>query len=107
MERLTDLISRNISPEPGRINGPAAHPFDAAVLATGTETEPHAFEITVFNFLLERKEQLGISRLWRETSVSTDYPARRTSAAAACARLALPALSAGRPAGRTEHGPTG
>lgn len=72
MERLTDLISRDISPEPGRINSPAAHPFDAAVLATGTETEPHAFEITVFNFLLEHKEQLGISGLWRCRNVRID-----------------------------------
>jgi len=72
VEPLTDLISRDISPEPGRVNSPAAHPIDAPILAMGTETEPHAFEIAVFNFLLTHKEPLGISAVWRCRNVRID-----------------------------------
>lgn len=42
------------------------------MLATGTETEPHAFEITVFNFLLAQKEPLGINAMWRCRNVRID-----------------------------------
>jgi len=72
VESLADLISRDISPEPGRVNNPAAHPIDAPILVTGTETEPHAFEITAFNFLLAHKEPLGISAVWRCRNVRID-----------------------------------
>jgi hypothetical protein len=72
VEPLTDLISCDISPEPGRVNSPAAHPIDVPVVATGTEKEPHAYEITVFNFLLAHKEELGISLLWRCRNVRVD-----------------------------------
>jgi hypothetical protein len=72
MEPLTDLISCDISPEPGRVNSPAAHPIDVPVVAIGTEKEAHAYEITVFNFLLAHKEKLGISALWRCRNVRVD-----------------------------------
>lgn len=72
MESLADLISRDISPEPGRVNTPAAHPIDSPILATGAETEPRAFEITVFNFLLEKKDPLGVSAVWRCRNVRVD-----------------------------------
>ena len=72
MESLADLISRDISPEPGRVNSPTAHPIDAPILADGTETEPHAFEIAVFNFLLAHKEALGVKAVWRCRNVRID-----------------------------------
>src|SRR5687767_643976 len=72
MESLADLISRDISPESARVNSPAAHPIDATILATGTEKEPHAFEIAVFNFLLAHKQPLGISAVWRCRNVRID-----------------------------------
>ena len=37
MESLADLISREVSPEPGRVNSPAAHPLDAPIVAKGTD----------------------------------------------------------------------
>jgi hypothetical protein len=72
MEPLADLISRDISPEPARANSPAARPIDAPILAAGTEKEPHAFEIAVFNFLLAQKQPLGISAVWRCRNVRID-----------------------------------
>jgi hypothetical protein len=72
VEPLADLISCDIAPEPGRVNSPAAHPIDVPVVAKGTEKEPHAYEITVFNFLLAHKEELGISALWRCRNVRVD-----------------------------------
>lgn len=72
VESLADLISREISPEPGRVNSPAAHPIDAPILATGAETEPHAFEIAVMNFFLAHQKPLRISALWRCRNVRID-----------------------------------
>ena len=72
MESLADLITRDISPEPGRANTPAAHPVDRPILATGAETEPRAFEIAVFNFLLENQGPLGVSAVWRCRNVRID-----------------------------------
>jgi hypothetical protein len=64
--------SHQISPEPGRANSPAALPVDAPIVTTGSETEPRAFEIAVFNFLLTQKEPLGISAVWRCRNVRID-----------------------------------
>jgi hypothetical protein len=72
VESLTDLISSEISSEPGRVNGPAAHQVDVPIPAKGTETAPHAFEIAVFNFLLAQKQSLGISAVWRCRNVRVD-----------------------------------
>jgi hypothetical protein len=72
LESIADLISRDIAPEPGRVNAPAAHLIDTPLVVIGTETEPHAFEIAVFNFLLAHKELLGISAVWRCRNVRID-----------------------------------
>lgn len=72
MESLAELISRDISPEFGRANKPACHRIDVPIPATGTETAPHAYETSVFNFLLEQKRPLGISAVWRCRNVRVD-----------------------------------
>jgi hypothetical protein len=72
VQSLADLISREISPEPGRVNRPATHRIDAPIPTRGTETAPHAFEIGVFNFLLEQRQPLGISAVWRCRNVRID-----------------------------------
>jgi hypothetical protein len=72
MESLADLISREVSPERGRVNSPAAHRMDLPIPAKGTETAPQAFEVAVFNFLLAQKQPLGISAAWRCRNVRVD-----------------------------------
>ena len=71
MESLADLISRKISPEPGRTNAPAVHRTDLP-LPKGTRHPPDAYEIAVFNFLLAQKQPLGISAVWRCIKVRID-----------------------------------
>lgn len=72
LESLANLISRDISPELGRVSTPAAHLIDAPMPVSGTEREPHAFELAVFNYFLAHKEPLGISKLWRCRNVRVD-----------------------------------
>jgi hypothetical protein len=72
VESLADLISREISPEPGLVKGPAAHRVDVAIPAKGTETPPNAFHIAVFNFLVEHKRALAISAVWQCRNVRID-----------------------------------
>lgn len=72
MESLLDLISSDIRPERARSSLPAADRVDAPIVATGNETVPRAFELTVFNFLLAHKAPLGISDVWRCRNVRVD-----------------------------------
>jgi hypothetical protein len=65
MQSIAELIARDIAPEPARVNAPTARLIEAPVLATGNDSDPHAFEVEVFNVLLAQKERLGISALWR------------------------------------------
>jgi hypothetical protein len=72
VESLANLISRKISPEPGRVNGPAAHQIDVPIPVTGFEKPPRAFEIAVFNFFVKHKKPLGVSAVWQCRNVRID-----------------------------------
>jgi hypothetical protein len=72
VESLVDMISREISHEPGRVNSPAARRIEVPIQAKGTETGPHAFEIAVFNFLVAQEQPLGIEAVWQCRNVRID-----------------------------------
>jgi hypothetical protein len=67
-----DLLKEQIVPELLRVRAPDLKVLESEIPTTGTEREPAAYEIEVFNFLLAQKEPLGVAQVERAKNFRVD-----------------------------------
>jgi hypothetical protein len=69
---IADLISLDIRPEVRKRRKPVVTPLAAALHCPEGAKLPRKFECDVFNFLLERKDALGIETVFKFTNLFVD-----------------------------------
>ncbi len=70
VERLAELISREMVPESTKAPAPGTQVVETPLPETGNA--PKVFEAVVFNFFLGEKQALGIARIWSCTASRID-----------------------------------